>query len=277
VPPDRYTNYTRSCARAVLLHRVEHRLASGNHRHEAASHALCEVVERDAKARFRTLMPDEQAPRKLDLASVDDPDCRDALDRFERAGVTVAVWDLDSQVGLPVYECLIVDSDDDAAWTQVPASGCGCHPTRGIALLRALTEAAQSRLRPRRARRHHAQRLPAHLRPCQRSRARALLPAPALRRRADHDHASFDEDLALTRPVAARVPTAGGTDCRSPVRAERGPRRRARLISVRDDPPAACHCLSRPHAAGGAGDAASAESRQVISTARRARGRGPSA
>lgn len=120
-------------------------LASGNHAVEATSHAICEVVERDATQRFRQLDPDARQQRRLDLDSVDDPDCLDVLARLASARMAVAAWDITGPVGLPTFECLIADQDPHD-WPQMPASGFGCHPVRGIALLRAVTEAVQSRL-----------------------------------------------------------------------------------------------------------------------------------
>lgn len=64
-------------------------LASGNHLLEAASHALCEVVERDASFRFAQLQETEREMRRVNLDTVDDADCREALERFEQAGVAV--------------------------------------------------------------------------------------------------------------------------------------------------------------------------------------------
>ena len=121
-------------------------LASGNHLLEAASHAICEVVERDAAHRCALLPEEERETRRVALDTVDHPDCRDALERFERAGVAVAVWEITGRVELPAFECLIANRDNDPLWPQIPATGFGCHPVRHIALLRALTEAAQSRL-----------------------------------------------------------------------------------------------------------------------------------
>lgn len=183
-------------------------LASGNHLLEAASHAICEVVERDACHRFSLLPEEEKAVRQVDLDTVDHADCRDALERFERAGVAVAVWDTTSRIELPAFECLIADRDDDPLRPQCPAGGFGCHPVRHIALLRALTEAAQSRLTsisgarddmPRTE--YSTVRAAENLR-IMRSRAcakgcRSFLAAPS------HEHETFDEDvdfeLALLR------------------------------------------------------------------------------
>jgi ribosomal protein S12 methylthiotransferase accessory factor len=121
-------------------------LASGNHLLEAVSHALCEIVERDASARFSAMSDEAREARRLDLATIDDADCRAMLDRYRRAGVDVAVWNVTSHVGLPAFECLIAEHSDDPTRLLSSARGAGCHPTREVALLRALTEAAQSRL-----------------------------------------------------------------------------------------------------------------------------------
>ena len=44
---------------------------------------------------------DERASRRVDLATVDDPGCRRLLAVYEAAGVSVAAWDLTTDVGLP--------------------------------------------------------------------------------------------------------------------------------------------------------------------------------
>jgi YcaO-like protein with predicted kinase domain len=121
-------------------------LASGNHVLEAVSHALCEVIERDATAAFNAMSDDEQRSRLVDLASVNHVDCVSILERFHASGVAVAIWDLTSRLGLPVFQCLIAERHDDPHRLLPCASGFGCHPSRHVALLRALTEAAQSRL-----------------------------------------------------------------------------------------------------------------------------------
>lgn len=121
-------------------------LASGNHLLEAVSHALCEVIERDATAAFNAMSDDEQRSRRVDTATVNQVDCVSVLERFHASGVAVAIWDLTSRVGLPVFQCLIAEREDDPHRLLPCASGFGCHPSRHVALLRALTEAAQSRL-----------------------------------------------------------------------------------------------------------------------------------
>jgi YcaO-like protein with predicted kinase domain len=119
-------------------------LASGNEREEALCHAIFEVVERDAEWRW------ERLPAQMQQASAVDPDSvqasmlRRLLDQFAAAGVWVSIWDLTSDVGLPVYSCAIGDTNPFGA--SKVFGGTGCHLSKEIALSRALTEAAQSRL-----------------------------------------------------------------------------------------------------------------------------------
>ena len=120
-------------------------LASGNELIEAISHAICEVVERDATTLWK-LRKEEKQNDRLDLDSVDAPICQEILRKLERAGLSVAVWDITSDIRIATFACSIVPRDDNALWHRAVASGFGCHPAREIALIRALTEAAQTRL-----------------------------------------------------------------------------------------------------------------------------------
>jgi YcaO-like protein with predicted kinase domain len=121
-------------------------LASGNHPLEAVSHAICEIIERDAMALWDVRGEDWRRERRVDLATVDDPGCRELLDRYERAGVDVAVWEMTTDVGLAAFRCTIAERLSDPSHFFYTAPGAGCHPTREVALSRALTEAAQTRL-----------------------------------------------------------------------------------------------------------------------------------
>jgi ribosomal protein S12 methylthiotransferase accessory factor len=121
-------------------------LASGNHLLEAMSHAICEVVERDATALWKVSPEDTRLSSRIDPDSVYDPECREVLGRILAANMMVGIWDTTSEVGLPVFQSVIVPKEEQP-WGPVYASiGSGCHPRREVALLRALTEAIQSRL-----------------------------------------------------------------------------------------------------------------------------------
>jgi YcaO-like protein with predicted kinase domain len=120
-------------------------IASGNHPLEAMSHGICELVERDAVTLWHFLDAPAKQSRRVDLGTVDDPSCRFVLDAFAQASVGVAVWDVTSDLGIASFFCTLIEPLN--AWRPLgPASGSGCHPSREVALLRALTEAAQTRL-----------------------------------------------------------------------------------------------------------------------------------
>jgi ribosomal protein S12 methylthiotransferase accessory factor len=119
-------------------------LASGNHPLEAIAHAVSELVERDATTLWT--LGAAQEDTRLGLETVDDPACRAVLDRFQRAGVTAGVWETTTDVGIAAFQCAILDRSTDPLRRLGAASGMGCHAAREIALLRALTEAAQARL-----------------------------------------------------------------------------------------------------------------------------------
>ena len=121
-------------------------LASGLTLAEALAHALCELVERDAAALWEAAGPVHQATTRTDPATVDDPTARRLLDRCAAAGLDVALYDLTSDLGLPVVACHLAERDPNPFRPLPAAGGIGCHPHPGTAAVRAVTEAAQSRL-----------------------------------------------------------------------------------------------------------------------------------
>ncbi len=142
-----HTNYTMAMQRNMSgFSATSNGLASGNHLLEALSHGICEVVERDATTIWRLLDDKVRAKTRVDLDTVSDPACRSVLDKFARAKVLVGAWEITSDVGIPAFLCRILDQSHNPV-RQLGYSECmGCHPVREIALLRALTECAQSRL-----------------------------------------------------------------------------------------------------------------------------------
>lgn len=121
-------------------------LASGNHLVEAVNAALYEVVERDAVALWIARPMQMRARCILDLASVDDPDCRALLSKYAAAGIAVRVWDVTTDIRIPAFLCEIRDSFPGDPRRLARHHGSGCHVDRSVALSRALTEAAQTRL-----------------------------------------------------------------------------------------------------------------------------------
>jgi YcaO-like protein with predicted kinase domain len=121
-------------------------LASGNHMIEAISAAICELVERDAVAVWGALGIRARARRALDIASIDDPDCRALLAKYDKASIAVRLWNVTTDIGIAAFVCNIRDTSVGEPGRLRRFQGAGCHPDRAIALARALTEAAQVRL-----------------------------------------------------------------------------------------------------------------------------------
>ncbi|MDX2086207.1 MAG: YcaO-like family protein [Kofleriaceae bacterium] len=116
-------------------------LASGNVLVEAIVHGLCEVIERDAEAAWRLRAGD----RRLVLDTITDPVCRGLIDRITATGARVIVWDLEGIV--PAIGAAIMEDPNEPAWRTLGFyQGFGAHLVPEIAIARALTEAAQTRL-----------------------------------------------------------------------------------------------------------------------------------
>jgi YcaO-like protein with predicted kinase domain len=122
-------------------------LAAGNHMLEALSAAICELVEHDGVALWHASGLVERARCRLDTVSINDDDCLALLAAYKRAGLVPMIWDVTSDIGIPAFVCDIPAAVGDTFGGLVRRfRGAGCHPNRGIALARALTEAAQVRL-----------------------------------------------------------------------------------------------------------------------------------
>ena len=119
--------------------RTTNGLASGNSLAEASCHAICELIERDAITLWHHAAP---GPR-IDLDTIDDARCQEVIGRFAAAGLDVGLWNITSDIGVPAFHCMICEAGGQPGHIGI---GSGCHPDRAIAALRALTEAAQTRL-----------------------------------------------------------------------------------------------------------------------------------
>ena len=124
-------------------------LGSGNHIIEAMLHATCEIIERDATCLHQAASRFYHTePALIDPDTVDDPTCRYLMDKLKAAHNTTFIWHQFSDLGVPSFGCAISDTYGG----KIPGApigtfqGYGCHPDRGIALSRAITEAVQSRL-----------------------------------------------------------------------------------------------------------------------------------
>jgi ribosomal protein S12 methylthiotransferase accessory factor len=122
-------------------------LASGNDRTEAVLHGVCELVERDAEAMWHVASEERRRQRRVDLSTVDDEIATRLLRQYRDAGIEVIIWDMTSDIEVATFRVAILDPETDPELNPYPATyGAGSHPERGVALCRALTEAAQTRL-----------------------------------------------------------------------------------------------------------------------------------
>lgn len=115
-------------------------LAASAKLNDAILHALCEVIEHDARGIFSAT---RRAPN-IDVTTLDDPIVCGILESFKRAGLDVTLYNLTTDLAIPVIGCTIVDPGSDSP--SFINNGSGCHLDKYIALRRALLEAAQSRL-----------------------------------------------------------------------------------------------------------------------------------
>jgi ribosomal protein S12 methylthiotransferase accessory factor len=120
-------------------------LASGNTIEEAQLHAVCELIERDAVTLWR--LAGDPFATAIAVQSISSPVARSLLERFQEAGLALILHDVTSDIGVATVQCTVFEPDADDSDLAVHAtSGMGCHPSRTVALCRAMTEAAQSRL-----------------------------------------------------------------------------------------------------------------------------------
>ncbi|WP_170560076.1 YcaO-like family protein [Ruegeria atlantica] len=119
--------------------RTTNGLASGNNVAEASCHAICELIERDAT----TLWSHQTTTARIDPATVDDERCQSAIEKVTTADLEIGLWNTTSDIGIASFRCVICEAGGQPGHIGI---GDGCHPDRAIALLRAVTEAAQTRL-----------------------------------------------------------------------------------------------------------------------------------
>lgn len=116
-------------------------LAVGNVIEEAILHGLMEVIERDAWSLFEG---GGFKGRDVDLCSIDNSLIKENLKKLEAASIKAYAKDITSDVGITTIGVAIDDEKNkDPALLSL---GVGTHLIPEIALLRALTEAVQSRL-----------------------------------------------------------------------------------------------------------------------------------
>ncbi|WP_457580591.1 YcaO-like family protein [Ensifer canadensis] len=124
-------------------------LASGNTEDEAILHGLLERIERDAETLWRLLPLAARLRTGIDADLFDDPIINDLTRRIAAAGLTFRLFDMTSDIGIPCLTAVIADAGILVArephYHDVTV-GHGAHPDPRRAAIRAITEAAQSRL-----------------------------------------------------------------------------------------------------------------------------------
>lgn len=113
-------------------------LASGNSSDEATLHALFEVLERDALSMNRAA----DAARWVLPETLPEP-FRSLVAHWRTLGLATSVRQVPSAVGLACFDACLHEPDSSSVNL---AAGSGAHLDSGIALSRAICEAAQSRL-----------------------------------------------------------------------------------------------------------------------------------
>ena len=133
--------------RPLLFETTTNGLASGNTRAEARLHAMYELIERDAMSAMsdgKRLRLRERGQR-IDPDSVTFPLARLILDRWTAEGAWVVLMALPAAVAVSVIWAVLLDERSLSTRTLMNV-GFGAHVDPEVALVRALTEAAQSRL-----------------------------------------------------------------------------------------------------------------------------------
>lgn len=140
-------------AEGILRNVDSNGLASGNTLLEAVVHGLCEVIERDVVGQweFVSLFAAAADPRppalEIDLATLPET-ARPWAERLLAHGLDLAVHDVTGELGVPTFRAMVSDyaypSPSGPVALHFP--GYGTAPHAGLAVLRAVTEAVQSRL-----------------------------------------------------------------------------------------------------------------------------------
>jgi len=124
-------------------------LASGFDFRSAIFHGLCELIERDASAMLELMSTAELGARVTRISATDGLDALQFEQRIRSAGFDLTLLDMTTDIGLPAITAIVTDSAMANA-PQVPryahSAGAACAATRAQAIVKAVAEAAQSRI-----------------------------------------------------------------------------------------------------------------------------------
>ncbi len=115
-------------------------LASGNVLEEAVLHGMLEVIERDAWSIFELTKKNKKC---INIDNIENPLINELLEKFKKESINIKLMDLTADIDIPTIAATADDTilKDPALLTL----GIGTHLNPEIAVLRALTEVAQSR------------------------------------------------------------------------------------------------------------------------------------
>ncbi len=124
-------------------------LASGNTLEEAFFHGLNERIERDAYVLWQVSSAGSRQSSCIDPRSLGHPELSSVVALIEAAGFVLRVFEMTSDIGMPSFNALIAPAEILSArkprFVDVNY-GAGAHPSAETAMIRAITEAVQSRM-----------------------------------------------------------------------------------------------------------------------------------
>lgn len=124
-------------------------LASGNTLEEAFFHGLNERIERDAHVLWQVSGERFRQSACIDPRSFGHPELSSIVASIEAAGFVLRLFDMTSDIGMPSFNALIAPTEilgsHKPRFVDVNY-GAGAHPIAERAMIRAITEAVQSRM-----------------------------------------------------------------------------------------------------------------------------------
>lgn len=119
-------------------------LAAGNTISESLCHSLYEVVERNALYKWQNLESYEKKKCLVNLETIDDESANILINKILKAGYKLKIWHITDKTNISSFHCALYDLD--LLGTKKIFTGTGSHFKKSIAICRAISESAQSRL-----------------------------------------------------------------------------------------------------------------------------------
>ncbi|MDB4338314.1 YcaO-like family protein [Synechococcus sp. AH-603-L18] len=122
-------------------------LASGNNNEESLLHSMYEIIERDAYAQLLTKgkLDIRKKCKRINMETINSSIITNMTEKINNANNLIYLMHLPSSINVYSFWCIILDN-----FSINPVGsfniGLGCHADPEIAAIRAITEAAQSRL-----------------------------------------------------------------------------------------------------------------------------------